>query len=72
MCICVEQTFVQASAKRQEFGPAFSDALTSYMKSDIKDIVTRAVRELVRGKDEVDRFLELPLLDIIKNNRLRM
>ena len=58
--------------KEQEFGPAFSDALTSYKKSDIKDIVTRAVHELVQGKDEVDDSLELPFLDIIKNNRLRM
>ena len=58
--------------KKQEFGPAFSDALTSYMKSDINDIVTRAVRGLVQGKDKVDSSLELPMLDIIKNNRLRM
>ena len=58
--------------KEQEFGPAFSDALTSYMKSDIKDIVARAVRELVQGMDEVDESLELPFLDIIKNNRFRM
>jgi hypothetical protein len=58
--------------KERKFGPAFSDALASYMKLDIKDTVTRAVRELVWGKDEVDDSLGPPLFDIIKNNRLRM
>ena len=71
MCICAEQTFTEASAKDKRFPEAFSNAMSAYMRSTIKEDVDREIGILLDGKDEMDESHCEPLEDIIKNHRLR-
>ena len=71
ICICAEQTFIEASAKDKRFPEAFSIALSIYMRSAIKEDVKREICILLEGKDIMDRSHYQPLEDIIKNHRLR-
>ena len=71
MCICAEQTFTEASAKEKRFPEAFSNAMSAYMRSTIKEDVDREIGILLDGKDAMDESHCEPLEDIIKNHRLR-
>ena len=71
ICICAEQTFTEASAKEKRFPEAFSNALSTYMWSIIKEGVNREIGVLLDGKDKIDESHCQLLEDIIKNNRLR-
>ncbi|KDR79415.1 hypothetical protein GALMADRAFT_154320 [Galerina marginata CBS 339.88] len=48
LSICAEQTFTQASAKKQGFSTAFSTALGAYVKSTIMEDVIKAIRNLAQ------------------------
>ncbi|KAJ7713069.1 hypothetical protein B0H16DRAFT_1478984 [Mycena metata] len=80
ICICIEQTFTQASAHQESFGPAFSTALDAYLASTIKDAVNSAITALpAQDFEQVDREYSWKpvkkvapkLVYIIKNHRLR-
>ena len=66
LCICAEQTFSQASAKQSGFDHAFSIVLDAYMKSTVRDDVTREIGVLLEGS------LYKQLVDIIVMNPFRM
>jgi len=72
MCVCAEQTFTEASARKQGFARAFSIALDAYVKSTVRDEVNNAIKVLCEGRDRSDGFLLEQLEDIIKNHRLRI
>ena len=72
ICICAEQTFTEASVKDKRFPEAFSVALSTYMRSTIKEDVNKEIGILLEGKYKMDRSCCKPLEDIIKNHRLRM
>jgi hypothetical protein len=65
VCICAEQTFTEASARKQTFVAAFSKAIGAYAGSN-QQIVNKAIAELTRKDDPVQ------LAEIIKTHRLRM
>ena len=71
ICICAEQTFTEASAKNKRFPKAFSNAMSAYMRSTIKEDVNREIGILLDGKDKMDWSHRKSLRDIIKNHRLR-
>ena len=62
---------MDASAKDKRFPEAFSTALSTYMRSAIKEDVDREIGILFDGKDEMDESHWQLLEDIIKNHRLR-
>jgi len=72
ICVCAEQTFTEASARKQGFARAFSIALRAYVMSTVRDEVNNAIRALFEGRDRLDRILLAQLDDIIKNHRLRI
>ena len=71
ICICAEQTFTEASGKDKGFPEAFPIALSTYMRSTMKEDVNREIGILFDGKDKLDRSHRKSLEDIIKNHRLR-
>jgi hypothetical protein len=75
ICICAEQTFIQASVTQEGFAQAFLIALDAYMKSTVRDEANQAIKVLLGGRDSPDRlddFLLKGLVNIIKNHCLRM
>ena len=81
ICICIEQTFSQASAHGESFGSAFSKATNAYLASTMKDVVNSAIAALpVQDYAEKveDHAYSYPvpkvvpkLFDNIKTHRLR-
>jgi len=65
ICICAEQTFTEASARKQTFVAAFSNAVGVYAGSN-QQIVNKAITELARKDDPAQ------LVEIIKTHRLRI
>ncbi|KAJ7112758.1 hypothetical protein C8R43DRAFT_1157429 [Mycena crocata] len=43
LCICAEQTFTESSAKKLQFSPAFSVALSAYVKSPVRQAVEKEI-----------------------------
>jgi len=73
ICVCAEQTFVQASATKLNFDQAFSIALNAYVKSTVRDEANEAIKVLLEGGDRLDTFkLSKQLGNIVKNHRLRI
>ncbi|TFK35633.1 hypothetical protein BDQ12DRAFT_668487 [Crucibulum laeve] len=56
LCICAEQTFMQASAQAQKFSEAFSIALDAYVKSTVRDDVMQAIAVLFDGEKSLSPF----------------
>jgi len=72
ICVCVKQTFTQASATKWAFAEAFSIALNAYVTSTVRDEANNAIKEFLKGWDRLESKLDgLPveqhLGDIIKN-----
>ncbi|KAJ7824467.1 hypothetical protein B0H14DRAFT_2767765 [Mycena olivaceomarginata] len=80
ICICAEQTFTQASAKKQAFSAAFATALNAYHGSDLESNVNNSIaRFSSQDYEEVDgprwdlvKKVVPKLLEIIKAHRLRI
>jgi hypothetical protein len=70
ICICVEQTFSEASADEASFGPAFSVALDTYLSSSLQKDVNKEIAGLPEGY-KGDESPE-KLVEIIKAHPLRM
>jgi len=68
LSICAKQTFTQASAKQQGFSPAFSIALSAYLKSTVMDDVIKEIGVLFQGSHP----LEEQLLHIITKQPICM
>jgi len=81
ICICTEQTFIEAAAHPGTFGAAFSAALDTYFGSTLQNAVNRAIAKLSPQdyKEVVDphggpstRKVVSELVEIIKTHRLRI
>ena len=66
LCICAEQTFSQASARKSGFDHAFPIVLNAYMKSTVRDSVIKEIGMLFEGSPYEQ------LVDIITMHPIRM
>jgi hypothetical protein len=70
ICICAEQTFSEAGAKKKAFVDAFSAALDAYLASPMRDSVNKAIESL--PPDYFKAHWEMKeLADIVEGHRLR-
>ena len=65
ICICAEQTFSEAGARKKAFLGAFSVALDAYLASPMRDSVNKAIDEM-----PLVHFVQ-ELADIVTGHRLR-
>ncbi|KAJ6585477.1 hypothetical protein B0H19DRAFT_1059699 [Mycena capillaripes] len=70
ICICAEQTFTEASAQRQAFGPACSAALDAYLGSPLEESVNREIANSV--PDFYSDLMAAQMGELIPSHRLRM
>jgi len=66
LCICAEQTFIEASAQRDKFAELFANALVAYIESSIRKSVAQAIVQLSAANESEQ------LYQIIINHHLRM
>ncbi|KAJ7501552.1 hypothetical protein B0H11DRAFT_1992123 [Mycena galericulata] len=71
LCICIEQTFIEASASGEGFGPAFSTALAAYVGSSTEAEVIKEITGEFDPKSSIEVQVE-KLCNIIKTHRLRI
>jgi len=69
ICICAEQTFSEASATEDAFGPAFSAALDAYLASSLREDVNREIAALFGQDYQEEKKL---LAKIIESHPLRI
>jgi HJR/Mrr/RecB family endonuclease len=73
ICICVEQSFTEASAQKTAFRPAFSAAMDAYLASTLQEDANRKIAGLSDLLDKEDpQEVAAKIIEIIKAHPLRI